>query len=162
MIKLFVIFILTLVLDGLILPALFGFKNSLFSIIFLFVTILFFGTEKQHIIYVLVFSIILELLKGLSLGNLASPLLIVIVLTAFAQRFFDIKYTYDTRFNFMKSAFISILSVVIFHAFAFLYKWKMVDIFFNSLSINLIILVEAMVLVLVFSLTFNDKKYFNV
>lgn len=162
MAKFLLIFISVLFLDGLILPALFGFRSSLLSLMFLFVTILFFGSKKRYIFYVLFFSIVTESFQGLNFGDLTLPLFVVMVLIILIQRFFDIKYTYDTRFNLVKSCSVVILSLIIFHIFTALCGGKLQDIFLHSFFINFTVLVEAIILVLIFSLVFNEKKYFNV
>src|SRR3990167_3374548 len=120
-VKLFIIFLVVLVLDGLVLPAFFGLRNSFLSLLFLIVPILYMGPKRQYVACGLFFSVILEMSKGISLGGLALPFLFTSVVIYLTQRFLDIQYTYDARFGLSKSVLIALMSVVFIYVFSFFY-----------------------------------------
>ena len=66
LIKASLVFVTALFLDGFMLPALFGFRESLLSFVTLIVFMLYTSPLKLNIAYGLFFSIISEVLKGIS------------------------------------------------------------------------------------------------
>ena len=156
-IKLFIIFIVVLVLDGLILPAFFGFRGSFLFLLIMVVPILYMGSTGRSVVCGLIFAFVYESLRGLELGALALPFLTTAVVIYSAQRFLDIKYTYDTRFGLEKSVFIALASVVFIHIFSFFYKHGSVNLGYFDSALNLTIVLEALILVFVFNIVFNKK-----
>ena len=156
--KLSLIFIAALLLDGLILPAFFGFRNSFLSLLILIVPILYFGSIKQSIVYGLAFAFISESLRGLGLGDLAIPFLFTAVVIYLIQRFLDIRYTYDTRFSLSKSAIIILMSAVAIYVFSFFFKQGILNVDYFNPAVVLTIALEALILVFVFNVVFNEKS----
>ena len=156
-IKLFIIFIVVLVLDGLVLPAFFGFRESFLSLLVMVIPLLYLGSTRRSVTCGLVFALIYESLRGLELGALVLPFLLTAVVIYSAQRFLDIKYTYDTRFGLQKSVFIALTSVVLIHIFSFFYKHGSVSLGYFDLALNLTVALEALILVFIFNIVFNKK-----
>lgn len=158
--KIFIIFIIALVLDGLILPALFGFRNSFLSMLVLITPILYMGPTKQCLVCGLFFSATLELFRGLDLGTLAVPFLSAAAVLYVAQKFLDIKYTYDTRFGFSKLVLLALTSTVSIYLISLFYNRGHIiaEIFHPGMALN--ILSEALILVFVFNIIFNKKSYY--
>lgn len=167
--KLSLIFIAALMLDGLILPAFFGLRESFLSLLVLIVPILYMGLTKHFIVYGLFFAFISESLRGLELGNLAIPFLFTAIVIYLAQRFLDIKYTYETRFGLEKSALVTLMSVAFMYVFSFFYRQG--DVFdiltrlpdgqvfrYFDISSSLTIALEALMLVFVLNIVFNKKS----
>lgn len=159
-IKLFIIFLAALIIDGLILPALLGFRESFLSLLVLIVLVLYLGPGKRSVVYGLFFAVILESFRGFGFGTLAAPFLLTVIVIYSAQKFLDIKYTYDTRFSPGKSVFIAVMSLVFVHIFSFFYKFGEISFDLFNLVISLTVLSEALVLVLVFNIIFNKKSYY--
>ena len=157
-IKLFIIFILALMTDGLILPALFNFKNSSLALLAILLPILYMGPEKRTILWGLFFSITSESFRGLNLGTLAIPFLFTVVVICLAQRSLDIKYTYNDRFSLGRSVIVAFVSVAFVYIFSFFYGWGKVGTGFLSPVISLTIMLESLVLIFVFNIVFNNKN----
>ena len=157
-VKLFIIFLVVLVLDGLVLPAFFGLRNSFLSLLLLIVPILYMGPKRQYVACGLFFSVILEMSKGISLGGLALPFLFTSVAIYLTQRFLDIQYTYDARFGLGKSVLIALMSAVFIYVFSFFYKQGGVNMEYFDPVIGLTTVLEALVLVFVFNIVFNKKS----
>ena len=160
--KLTAIFISVLLLDGLVLPAFFGLRNSFLSLLLLVAPILYMGSKRQYVACGLFFSVILEMSKGLSLGILALPFLFTSVLIYLTRRYLNIQYTYETRFGLSKSALLAAISVAFVYVFSFFYgQGRIIDIstfrYFDISSV-LTIVPEALVLVFVFNVVFNKKS----
>lgn len=159
--RIFLIFLAVLVLDGLILPALFGFRDSFLSLIILILPMLYFGTEKRYIFFGMFSAVILETFRGLNFGSLALPFLFTALLICLAQLFFDTRHTYITRFNVGKLVTTSLLTVIFFHIFSMFYG-RQVDLVYFRLVPNLVMLIETTILVMFFGLVFDKRNYFNV
>ena len=157
-IKLFIIFLVVLVLDGLILPAFFGFRNSFLSLLILTVPILYMGLTKRFIACGLVFAFISESLRGLELGVLALSFLFTVVIMYLIQRFLDIQYTYDTRLGFSRSVLIVLMSVAFIYVLSFFFKHGSVNMDYFNPIIILTIILETLTLVFVFNIVFNKKS----
>src|SRR3989344_5745600 len=142
--KLVAIFLVVLILDGLILPAFFGLRESFLSLLILIVPVLYMGSTRRTVVYCLAFVFVSESLRGLNVGDLAIPFLLTATIVYLIQRFLDIKCTYETRFGLSKSVLIATMSVVCLYIFSFFYKHGGVNIdYFNSV-ISVTIALEAM------------------
>lgn len=157
-IKLIGIFAVVLVLDGLILPALFGLRESFLSLLVLLVPILYIGPTGRLVFLGLFFSFLLESLRGLALGALALPFLFTVVIIYLTQRFLDIRYTHNTRFGLGKSALIALISVVLMLVLSVFYNQGGVNIGYFDSVIGLTIAIETLILVFVFNVVFNKKS----
>lgn len=156
--KFFLIFFIVVLLDGLVLPAFFGLRESFLSLLILIVPGLYMGSTSQFIAYGLAFALISESLRGLGLGSLATPFLFIVILIYLIQRFLDIKHTYDTRFGLGKSALVALTSTVFVYTFLFFYEHGSVDVSYFNPIIGLITLLEALILVFAFNIVFNKKS----
>ena len=152
------IFIVAILLDGLILPAFFGLRESILSVLLLVVFILYIGFTQRDIILGLFFSIFLESFRGLNFGDLAIPFLFTVAIMFLVQRFLDIKYTYDARFNLGKSIMLALISAVFFYIFLFFYWQGDINITYFVRAVGLTVVLEALVLVFVFNVVFNKRS----
>lgn len=157
-IKFLAIFVIVLVVDGLVLPALFGLRESFLSLLFLMVPILYIGPAVRSVSLGLFFVFISESLRGLEFGSLALPFLFTVVIIYLTQRFLDIKYTHNTRFGLAKSILIALMSVVFIFIFSVFYQRGGVNIGYFDPVIGLTIAVETLILVFVFNFVFNKKS----
>ncbi|OGN15298.1 MAG: hypothetical protein A3J47_01685 [Candidatus Yanofskybacteria bacterium RIFCSPHIGHO2_02_FULL_43_22] len=169
-IKLTAIFAIVLALDGLILPALFGLRESFLSLLVLIVPILYIGPTTRSVSLGLFFAFISETLRGLDLGVLALPFLFVVVLIYLTQLFLDIKYTHNTRFGLGKSVLIALISVAFIYIFSVFYLIGLTPHLSRESRIattaksnfskgaGLMIATETLLLVLVFNAVFNKKN----
>ncbi len=157
-VKFFVIFLVVLALDGLVLPAFLGLRNSFLSLLLLIVPIIYVGPKRQYVTCGLFFSIILEIFRGLSLGDLALPFLFTSVVIYLTQKFLNIQYTYDSRFSLDRSTFTALMSAVFIYVFSFFYKQGSLNIEYFDPTIGLTILLEALILVFVFNIVFDKKS----
>ena len=168
--KLFSIFIIVMIMDVLILPAFFGLRESFLTLLILIVPILYIGSTGQSVAYGLFFAFIYEFLRGLDLGTLVLPFLLTAVVIYSAQRFLDIKYTYEARFGFSerdpyvigsrlgKSIFIALMSLIFIYIFSFFYRHGSVNLGYFDPTVGLTIALEALILVFVFNIVFNKKN----
>lgn len=156
--KLFVIFIAVLFLDLLVLPAFFGFRESFLSLLVLLVPVLYMGSTRQFIAYGFAFAFISESFRGLNLGDMTIPFLLTAIVIYLIQRFLNIKYTYDTRFNLKMLVLIMMMSVASVYIFSFFYKRNMLNIGYFEPVIVLTLALEALILILVFNAVFNKKS----
>lgn len=70
-----VLFLAAMFLDGVIFPALFGFRESFLTIIFLIVMLLYYEVGLQVLVMGVILSGLAEFYWGLNLGTLVVPLL---------------------------------------------------------------------------------------
>lgn len=70
-----VLFLASMFLDGIIFPALFGFRESFLTIIFLVAMLLFCEVDLKSFFLGIAFSVLAEFYWGLKLGMLVVPLL---------------------------------------------------------------------------------------
>lgn len=159
--KLFLIFLAVLIIDGLLLPAFFDFKNSLLSLLVLIVAILYLGPKARYIIYGVFFSAISEIFRGFNFGALSLPFLLTVVVIYLAQMFLDIKYTYDTRFNLGKLVLLASVSTAFSYLFLTFYKWGGVNEYYFNSIIGLTIILESLILVFVCKIVFNNKSDYS-
>ena len=146
-IKLFIIFIAALVLDGSILPAFFGLRESFLSLLILVIPVLYMGSSGRLIAYGIIFAFISESWRGLNFGDMAIPFLFTTAVINLTQRFLDIKYTY----------LIALISVVSVYIFLFFYARGPINIEYFDPVIGLTIASEALILVFVFNIIFSKK-----
>lgn len=78
-------------LDGIIFPALFGFRESFLTIIFLIAMLLYLEVDLRSLILGMVFSRFAEFYWGLKLGILMLPLLASVGAFFLLNRFFNIR-----------------------------------------------------------------------
>ncbi len=159
--KLSIVIIGAFIIDGLVFPAFFGFRNSFLSLLALLLPVLYLGTKKRPVLYGLLFSVILEPFRGLSFGTLAIPFLLTVVVIYLVQMFLDIKHTYDTRFSLGKSVLLVLISTVLVYVFSIFYAWGDVSFYSFDPVIVLTIALEALILTLILSFIFNKKDYFS-
>ncbi|MEK7138729.1 MAG: hypothetical protein AAB799_00940, partial [Patescibacteria group bacterium] len=146
--KLIIIFVSAIIADGLILPGLFGFNNSLLSLLVIVTPVVHTGLTNRYIFYSLVFSILYEWSGGLDFGALAIPFLITAVVIFFIQKFFDIKNKH--------LIFSALISVVFFYLLLFFYN-RGLDAGYLSLTVILTVLSEALILVFVLNAIFKKS-----
>jgi len=147
-IKLFIIFIAALVLDGSILPAFFGLRESFLSLLILVIPVLYMGSSGRLIAYGIIFAFISESWRGLNFGDMAIPFLFTAAVINLTQRFLDIKYTY----------LIALMSVISVYIFLFFYARGLINIEYFDPVIGLTIASEALILVFMFNFVFNKKN----
>lgn len=152
------IFGVVLILDELILPALFGFRESLLSLIVLILPVLYIGPTGRLVSFGVLFSFLLESLRGLEIGALALPFLVTVVIVYLVQRFLDIKYTHNTRFGLGKSVFLALTSIMLIFIFSIFYKHGSINISYLDPILGLIAAVETLLLIFVFNIVFNKKS----
>ena len=99
-----ILFLSSMFLDGIIFPALFGFRESFLTIIFLVVTLLYYNVNLQCLVVVTIFSGFSEFYWGLKMGTLILPLL------SSAGAFFLL----NKFFNVTSRVLITILGVIMF------------------------------------------------
>jgi len=166
-IKLFIIFLVVLVLDGLVLPAFFDLRESFLSLLILIVPVLYMGSTRRTVVYCLAFAFVSESLRGLHLGDLAIPFLFTALVIYLTQRFLDIKYTYDTRFVLGRSTFLAAMSVMFVYVFSFFFKqgdiieistYRNFGISSISPVVSATMVLEALILVFAFNVVFNKKS----
>lgn len=136
-----------LALDGLILPAFFGLKESFLSLLILVMPVLYMGSTGRLIAYGIIFAFISESWRGLNLGDMAIPFLFTVAVINLTRHFLDIKYTYLT-------ALMSVMSVYIF---LFFYVHGLVNKAYFDPAIGLTMILEALILVFVFNVIFNKQ-----
>ncbi|OGN08907.1 MAG: hypothetical protein A3J46_02505 [Candidatus Yanofskybacteria bacterium RIFCSPHIGHO2_02_FULL_41_11] len=172
LIKASLVFVTALFLDGFMLPALFGFRESLLSFVTLIVFMLYTSPLKLNIAYGLFFSIISEVLKGISFGEITIPLLLTTCVIYLTHGFLDIKYIYSARFNLSKLFTFSFIATVFIYLFLFFYKLSGIIIFGDNIrlildghllntAIILAIAGESLLLAFLFNILFNKEGYYN-
>lgn len=157
-IKFFIIFFAALAIDGLVLPALFNFRNSSLALLAVLLGVLYLGPQRQTIILGLSFSIVSEAFRGLNLGTLAIPFLFTAVIMYSVQKFLDIKYTHKTRFSLSRSFILASFSTVFVYVFLTFYKLGGANPGYFDPLIGLTIISEALFLIFIFSAVFNKKS----
>jgi len=156
--KILSIFIIVLMLDGLILPAFLGWRESFLSPLVLIVSIFYMDSIIQFVAYGLIFTFVSELLRGLNFGDLVLPFLLMTVIVFVTQRFLDIKYTYDAKFSLSRLFFMVLMLVMFIYIFSFFFKRGGININYFSPVIGLTIISEALMLIFVFNSVFNKKS----
>jgi len=156
--KLITTFVLVLLLDGLVLPAFFGFRESFLSLLVLIMPILYMGITRQSIVYGVVFVLIFESIGGLNFGDMAVPFLFVLGGIYLFQRFLDIKQTHNPRFSWGKLFLVVGASVALVHVFFFFYKYGSINMHYFSLAISLTLVLEAVLFFLVLNIIFDKKS----
>jgi hypothetical protein len=86
-----VLFLATMFLDGIILPGIFGFRESFLTVIFLVAMLLYYEINLQSLIIGVVLSGLTEFYWGLKLGTLILPLLASVGVFFLLNTFFNIK-----------------------------------------------------------------------
>lgn len=86
-----VLFLASMFLDGIIFPALFGFRESFLTIIFLVVMLLYYEVNFEGLILGVAFSGLAEFYWGLKLGALILPLLASAGVFFLLNSFFNIR-----------------------------------------------------------------------
>ena len=145
--KLLLIFAAGLALDGLILPAFFGFKESFLSLLILVMPVLYMGSTGRLIAYGIVFALISESWRGLNFGDMAIPFLFTAAVINLIQHFLDIKYAY----------LIALMSVMSVYIFLFFYAHGSINMAYFDPVIGLTMILEALILVFVFNVIFNKQ-----
>jgi len=156
-IRLFAIFLGALIMDGIIFPTFFGFKESFLSLLILIMPILYLGPAKQYLVSGTLFSFILELLKGLNFGALIIPFLFTVFLIFVVQKFLDIKHTHNTRFNIISAVMLAAISTIFVYTFFIFYNYGSINKEYIDLKISLTIFIETLALIAVFNFIFNKK-----
>ncbi len=86
-----VLFLAGMFLDGIIFPALFGFRESFLTVIFLITMLLYYEANIQSLVLGVVLSALAEFYWGLMMGTLILPLLISAGFLFILNRFFNIR-----------------------------------------------------------------------
>ena len=86
-----ILFLASMLFDGIILPAIFGIREGFLTIIFLITLILYYRANLRSVVAGVVFSGIAEFYWGLRLGILILPLLTVTGLFILLDTFINIK-----------------------------------------------------------------------
>lgn len=103
-------FFISLVLDGLVFPALFGFKESFLTIIFLVSLLLYWGVNTFTIGYGVSAALVFELSRGLSPGSIILPFTMLGVFYYVLSIFLNIKA--NSFSGFLLLGIFSILTVL--------------------------------------------------
>lgn len=101
------LFLVSMFLDGIIFPALFGFREGFLTILFIIVLLLYREVNLPNVVLAIVFVGMAEFYWGLKLGTLVLPLLVSI--GAF--------FLLNTFFNIRSKVFIIISGVIMFIVF---------------------------------------------
>ena len=157
-VKLFSIFLMVLIVDGIILPAFFGFRESLLSLLILVMPALYFGVVKRYLVYGLFFSVALEFFKGLEFGSLAAPFLFTAAVIYLMQRFLDVKHTHDGGFSLARLTLTVAVAAGFGYMFLFFYGLGNIHSGYFNAAIGLTEILEALILVLVFNAVFDKKS----
>ena len=86
-----VLFLAVMFLDGIILPGLFGFRESFLTVIFLVAILLYYEVNLQGLVFGVALSGLAEFYWGLKLGTLILPLLASAGAFFLLNRFFSIR-----------------------------------------------------------------------
>lgn len=86
-----VLFLGSIFFDGIVFPALFGFRESFLSIIFILILVLYCEASFQSLIFGVVFSGLAEFYWGFKLGVLILPLLASVGVFFLLNKFFNVK-----------------------------------------------------------------------
>jgi|SRR3989344_5382191 len=111
------LFIASVFVDGIFLPALFGLRESFLFFIFLIFLLSGREIETRSIVFGLIFSSIVEFYFGVGVGTLVLPFLVATFFLMVLKKFLNVRST---------------LPAVIFGAFALLVFWKTSN-FFNMI-----------------------------
>lgn len=155
--KLFIMFAVVTTLDGLVLPAFLGFKESFLSILILVLTVLYLGCTKQNVVYGSIFSVVLESFKGLTVGTLAIPFLLTMALIYFIQRFVDIKYMPNQVVGLGKLTILAPVSTFLVYALLFFAGRGAINTEYFNAVIIFVTASEALMTVFIFNSIFNEK-----
>lgn len=169
-VKIFLVFISALTLDGLLLPALFDFKKSILSLLVPIVLILYMGCEKRYVVYGLFFSIISELFRGLDFGALALPFLLAVSLIYLVQTFLDIKHVSNVEIGMGRLILFVLASILFIFLFSTVYELNEMIVsgkeppsFLNgyplNLAVNLETVLEILLVIFVFDRIFSNKTH---
>lgn len=85
------LFLLSMFLDGIILPALFGFREGFLTILFIIILLLSREINLSSVVLAVVFAGVAEFYWGLRLGTLVLPLLVSIGTFFILNTFFNIR-----------------------------------------------------------------------
>lgn len=85
------LFLVTMFLDGIIFPALFGFREGFLTILFVIVLLLSHEINPSRVVLAVVFAGVAEFYWGLMLGTLVLPLLVSIGAFLLLNTFFNIR-----------------------------------------------------------------------
>jgi len=86
-----ILFLAAMFLDGIIFPALFGFRESFLTVILLIIALLYYEINLQNLVLSMALSGWAEFYWGLKLGTLILPLLASVGALFLLNRFFNIK-----------------------------------------------------------------------
>lgn len=86
-----ILFLAGMFFDGVIFPALFGFREGFLTIIFLVIMLLYYEVNFQSLIFGVIFSGLVEFYWGLRFGILVLPLLASAGLFFLLNKFFNIR-----------------------------------------------------------------------
>lgn len=156
--KLFLIFIAVLLFDGLVLPALFGIRESFLSLLLLVAPVVYIGSSKQCIICGLFFAFMLESVRGFELGSLAMPFLFTTSVIYLVQKVLDIRNTYNTRFSSGKFFFLALAATVFTYVFLFIYGRGRINADYLDPAAGFVMALEALVLIFIFNIIFSRKS----
>lgn len=169
-VRLLMVFVSALIFDGLLLPAFFGFRESVLSLLVPIMLVLYMGCAKRHVIYGLSFFIVSELSRGLDFGTLAIPFLLVVFLVYFVQKFLDLKYMPGTDPSVNKSILFASASILFIFLFSTIYGLSEMVLSENEpssflnrysvdLAVNLTTISEALLVIFVFDRIFSNKTH---
>jgi len=114
------IFLASFFFDGLIAPAVIGFRESFLSFIFIVALFVYFGIDGLLVFYSVLFSLFLEFGLDLRFGVVLLPILIVAIVLFLANSYFDISAVKDNRF--LKLFWLSGLGIIMLFIFSLLYN----------------------------------------
>lgn len=105
-----VLFLASMFFDGIIFPALFGFRESFLTIVFIAVALLYYGVNLRSMAIGLIFSAVAEFYWGLMLGTLVLGFLASAGTIFLLNRFFNIRSKF---FIFFSGAIVTIVFWVV-------------------------------------------------
>lgn len=85
------LFLASMFIDGIIFPALFGFREGFLTVLFIIVLLLYREVNFPNAVLVIVFAVIAEFYWGLRLGILILPLLVSVGAFLLLNTFFNIR-----------------------------------------------------------------------
>lgn len=155
--KIFLIFIGALFLDGLVLPALFGLQESFLVFITIILPLLYFSAAWR--LMILGFALILgiEIYGGFPYGHVSIPYLATALLVSIAQNFFEVKYDYYSRFSPFRMIATSVLTVGAIYVFSAISSRSLVGSF--TPGMYAIILLETAVMIVLFGAVFKKNDF---
>ena len=117
------LFLLFLLLENLLLPALLGPKSFLIIPLFVFAVVVYGNNIKLNIVQAIIFLLITETFSGSGFGDIVLPFLVVVALYLWLNRFLDINSTLKESgiWTSLFSGTLSLTLLALFFSYVFLF-----------------------------------------